>query len=60
MTNQVAVRRAFEILAKMIHDDYSAGPDGHRVYKTDVYKMMDKAGQKALEKPKPIKGVKFI
>lgn len=54
MSNEEAIDKVFQILAILIHKDYSAGPDGFRIYKEDVYKYMAKAKQKALEKPKPL------
>lgn len=54
MTNEEAIDKAFGILSSLIHKDYSAGPDGFRIYKNDVYKHMGKARKQALEKPKPL------
>ena len=53
-TNEEAISKAFVILASLIHKDYSAGPDGFRIYKDDISKYMGKAKQQALEKPKPL------
>lgn len=54
MSNEEAVEKAFQILAGLIHKDYSAGPDGFKIYKEDVRKHMVKAKKMALEEPKPL------
>lgn len=54
MSNEEAIEKAFQILASLIHKDYSAGPDGFKVYKDDVYKHMVKAKKLTLKKLKPL------
>ena len=46
--------KAFGILAGLVHKDYSAGPDGFKIFKNDLYKHMAKARSEALKPHKPM------
>lgn len=43
------INDVFGMLASYIHKDYSAGPDGFKIYKNDVGKLMAKVKKEYLK-----------